>query len=172
MNKKLVGWRILAATVVVWATCPLKSFAAGYTEIGQYGRPGVLVFEIGDTEEQIQEEIRLGDMELMAQLVEAEAGNQPFKVKCRVVDVLLNRIESDEFPNTVEGVIFQSGQFSVTTNGAWEKAAWNMQESDFAAVAYEIEVHENKDYLYFNNSSKVGGSGTPDHIGDLWFNTD
>lgn len=171
MNKKLVGG-ILAAMVVVWAACPLKSFASGYTEIGQYGRPGVLVYETEDTEEQIQEEIRLGHMEMMAQLVQAEGGNQSFDVKCRIVDVLLNRLESDKFPNTVEGVIFQSGQFSVTTNGAWEKAAWNMQESDFAAVAYEIEVHENKDYLYFNNCSKVEGSGTPDHIGDLWFNTD
>lgn len=171
MNKKLVGG-ILAAMVVVWAACPLKSFASGYTEIGQYGRPGVLVYEMEDTEEQIQEEIRLGHMEMMAQLVQAEAGNQSFDVKCRIVDVLLNRLESDKFPDTVEGVIFQSGQFAVTTNGAWEKAAWNMQESDFAAVAYEIEVHENKDYLYFNNCSNVGGSGTPDHIGDLWFNTD
>lgn len=167
LKKALLG---LAVFMTVGSfSLPVK--AAGYTEIGQYGRPGVLKYDICDTQEQIEEEERLGDMELIAQLVEAEAGNQPFEGKCLVVDVVLNRLESPLYPNTVEEVIYQPGQFSVIKNGAFDKAAWHMQDSDFAAVAVEYEIHKNKDVLYFNNCSKVSGTGTPFKVGGHWFNT-
>ena len=143
--------------------------AVGYQEVGEYGRPFVLTYE--DTEEQIEEEIRLGDMELIAQLVEAEAGNQDFEGKCLVVDVILNRVESPDFPDTVEEVIFQDGQFSVIENGAFDKAAWNMKDSDYAAVAVEYELHSNKQVLYFNNCKYVSGEGEAFKVGDHWFNS-
>lgn len=164
MNKVLLGGAVLAAGLLF--CCP-KVEAAGYSEVGQYGRPFVLVTE--DTEEQIQEEIRLGEMEMLAQLVEAEAGNQPFEGKCLVVDVILNRVESPDFPDTIEEVIFQDGQFSVITNGAFDKAGWNMQESDYAAVMCEMEMHQNKDVLYFNNCSIVSGTGNKFKVGGHWF---
>lgn len=148
--------------------------AAGYSEVGEFGRPFVLVYEYEatpDTPEQIAEEIRLGDMELIAQLVEAEAGNQSFEGKCRVVDVILNRIESPDFPDNAFDVIFQKGQFSVTWNGAFEKAGYNMKEDDYRAVEYEMQLHENKDILYFNCNTIVGGKGKPFKVGGHWFNT-
>lgn len=165
MNK-LVGVAVLAAGLLF--CCP-KVEAAGYSEVGQYGRPFVLVTE--DTEEQIQEEIRLGELELLAQLVEAEAGNQPFEGKCLVVDVILNRVESPDFPDTIEEVIFQKDpiQFSTAYNGALEKAGWNMQESDYAAVMYEVALHNNKDFKFFNNSENVSGEGEAVKVGGHWF---
>ncbi len=165
MNKFIGGVAIAASLFL----CPISSNAAGFSEVGQYGRPFVYVTE--DTEEQIQEEIRLGEMELLAQLVEAEAGNQPFEGKCLVVDVILNRVESDEFPDTIEEVIFQKDpiQFSTAYNGALEKAGWNMQESDYAAVMYEVELHNNKDFKFFNNSENVSGTGKKFKVGDHWF---
>ena len=96
--------------VSLFLCMPIRVFASGYSEIGQYGRPGVITI---DTPEQIEEEILLGEMELLAQLVEAEAGNQPFEGKCLIVDVVINRVESPDFPNTISEVIFQEGQFSV-----------------------------------------------------------
>jgi N-acetylmuramoyl-L-alanine amidase len=164
MSKKLLGGLV---ALVAMGSFSLPVSAAGYAEIGQYGRPGVLV--TADSQEQIDEEIRLGDMELIAQLVEAEAGNQDFEGKCLIVDVILNRVESPDFPNTVEEVIFQEGQFSVIKNGAFDKAAWNMQESDYAAVAVEYEMHSNKDVLYFNNCSIVAGTGRKFKVGDHYF---
>lgn len=163
MNKVLLGGAVLAAGLLF--CCP-KTEAAGYSEIGEYGRPGVLTV---DTPDQIEEEIYLGELELLAQLVEAEAGNQPFEGKCLVADVVLNRVESEDFPNTISEVIFQDGQFSVTWNGAFEKAAWNMKEDDYAAVLYEIQLHQNKDVLYFNNCSIVAGKGEKFKVGDHWF---
>ena len=167
MRKVSMIFATIGMIVVAGVTSPIKSFASGYIEVGQYGRPFVLTYE--DTEEQIAEEMLLGDMELAAQLVEAEAGNQSFEGKCAIVDVLLNRLESPNFPDTMEEVIFQEGQFSVIANGAFDKAAWNMQESDYKAVAYEYEMHSNKTWLYFNNSEEVSGNGKICQIGDHYF---
>lgn len=165
MNKGFVG-AVLAAGLLFCCNS-LEVQAAGYSEVGEFGRPGVLVTE--DTEEQIQEEIYLGELELLAQLVEAEAGNQPFAGKCLVVDTILNRVESPLFPDTITEVIFQEGQFTVITNGAFDKAAWNMQESDYAAVLYETELHQNREVLYFNNNSMVAGTGHKFKVGGHWF---
>lgn len=166
MNRVLLGAMAVLSGLLFY--CP-KVEAVGYSEIGQYGRPGCLVYETEDSDEQIAEEIYLGELELLAQLVEAEAGNQDFEGKCLVVDVVLNRVESPDFPNTISEVIFQDGQFSVITNGAFDKAAWNMQESDYAAVMVETELHTNRDVLYFNNCSTVSGTGNKFKVGDHWF---
>ena len=165
MKKALLSGLV---AILAMGSFSLPVSAAGNNEVGQYGRPFIATY---DSPEQIEEEIILGDMELMAQLVEAEAGNQDFEGKCLVVDVLLNRLESEDFPNTVEEVIFQSGQFSVVKNGAWEKAAYNMKDDDYAAVLYEMEIHTNKDVLYFNNCRNVSGTGTPFKHGGHWFNS-
>lgn len=149
------------------ASFSLPASAAGYTEVGEYGRPFVVATE--DTKEQIDEEIRLGELELLAQLVEAEAGNQCFEGKCLVVDVVLNRVESSEFPDTISEVIYQDGQFSVAHNGRLEKAGWHMQEDDYAAVMVETELHQNRDVLYFNNCSVVAGKGEKFKVGGHWF---
>ena len=58
-------------------------------------------------QEEIEEEIRLGEMELLAQLIEAEAGNQDYTGKRLVGDVVINRIRSNRFPNTLEEVMEQ-----------------------------------------------------------------
>lgn len=166
MKKVYLGAAVISAVLLFF---DFKSLAAGYTEVGEYGRPFIVTM---DTPEQIEEEIRLGEMELLAQLVEAEAGNQPFEGKCLVVDCILNRVESPDFPNTITEVIYQKNpiQFSTAYNGALEKAGWNMKESDYAAVEVEMQLHGNKDFLYFNNSRSVSGSGTPVRVGGHWFN--
>lgn len=52
------------------------------------------------------------EIDLMAQLVWHEAGNQDMVGKMLVADTVLNRMESEQFPNTVEEVIFQKGQYT------------------------------------------------------------
>lgn len=124
-----------------------------------------------DTYEDIAEEQRLGDMELLAQLIQAEAGNQSLYGKRLVADVVLNRVRSPLFPDTVEEVIFQEGQFSVINNGAFNKAAYNMDDSSYKAVETEWDNLTNTSILYFNNSKKVGGDGKPFKVGSHYFNT-
>ena len=99
------------------------------------------------TEEEIEEEIRFGEMELIAQLVMAEAGNQDLTGKRYVADVILNRVDSDIFPDTVEEVIFQENQFSVIENGAFDEAGWTITEECYEAVKLEYEERLNYDIL-------------------------
>lgn len=101
------------------------------------------------SEEDLRDEDRLGDMELIAQLVQAEAGTQDLTGMRYVVDVVLNRVDSEEFPDTVEGVIFQKYQFSVIDNGSFDEAAWYISDNAFKAVQLEYEKRTNHNILYF-----------------------
>ena len=58
-----------------------------------------------------------GDLELLAALIECEAGGEPYEGKLAVGSVVLNRVASSHFPNSVVGVIYQSGQFSPVASG-------------------------------------------------------
>lgn len=59
------------------------------------------------------------ELYLAAQLVTAEGRGQSVKGYETMVQVVYNRVRSRKFPNTIEGVAFQKGQFSVTHNKAW-----------------------------------------------------
>lgn len=120
------------------------------------------------TEEEIEEEIRFGEMELIAQLVMAEAGNQDLTGKRYVVDVVLNRVDSDYFPDTVEEVIFQENQFSVIENGAFDEAGWTVTEECYEAVKLEYEERLNYDILYFSRGQSKYASNHFKHQ-DHWF---
>lgn len=59
-------------------------------------------------------DMSISDEQLLFLLVQAEAGNTEDLDGCRLVcDVVLNRVRSPLFPNTVREVIFQPGQFKV-----------------------------------------------------------
>lgn len=57
-------------------------------------------------------EIDTEDLRLLEQVVENEAGGEPYLGKIAVANVILNRVRSSLFPNTIRGVIFQKGQFA------------------------------------------------------------
>ncbi|WP_460040107.1 cell wall hydrolase [Thermaerobacter litoralis] len=56
-------------------------------------------------------EVQLDDVELLARMVEIEAGNEPYEGKVAVAAVILNRVRSPQFPDSIRAVIFQRGQF-------------------------------------------------------------
>ena len=58
-----------------------------------------------------------GDKELLASIIFCEAGNQSFEGQVAVGAVVMNRIASSAYPNTIEGVIYQPGQFSPAGSG-------------------------------------------------------
>jgi N-acetylmuramoyl-L-alanine amidase len=71
--------------------------------------------------------ISAADEELMARLVRAEAVGEPYAGKVAVATVILNRVKSADFPNTVRGVIYQisNGHYAFTpvANGEINKPA-------------------------------------------------
>ena len=54
---------------------------------------------------------------VLAQLVHAEARGEPYLGKVAVAAVVLNRVRSASFPNTISGVIYQAGAFDCVTDG-------------------------------------------------------
>lgn len=64
------------------------------------------------------------DVNLLAQLISAEARGEPYNGQVAVGAVVLNRIEHPSFPNTMSGVIYQKGAFSCIDDGQfWEPIA-------------------------------------------------
>lgn len=61
--------------------------------------------------------ITQNDIELMAKLVYAESRGEPFDGKIAVASVVLNRVISPKFPNSIKDVIFQPNAFSCVSNG-------------------------------------------------------
>lgn len=57
------------------------------------------------------------DLRLLSAIIFCEAGNQCYAGKKAVGIVVMNRVKSDKFPNTVEGVLYQSGQFTPAHTG-------------------------------------------------------
>ncbi len=58
-----------------------------------------------------------GDVELLARLISAEARGEPYAGQVAVGAVVLNRVESPAFPNSMSGVIYQSGAFTCLQDG-------------------------------------------------------
>ena len=57
------------------------------------------------------------DYELLSEITYAEAGNQTEEQQVATAATILNRVESNIFPNTIKEVIMQKGQFASTRNG-------------------------------------------------------
>jgi N-acetylmuramoyl-L-alanine amidase len=90
------------------------------------------------------------DIDLLARIVRAEAQTEPFEGKVAVATVVLNRVESPKFPNTIKGVIYQRGQFQPVSNGQINKPA--DKESIKAVYAALSDMrHIAKDSLFFYN---------------------
>ncbi len=54
---------------------------------------------------------------LLAALIYCEAGNQPYEGQVAVGAVVMNRVRSGSYPNTISEVIYQSGQFGPAMTG-------------------------------------------------------
>lgn len=57
------------------------------------------------------------DLNLLSRLVYGEARGEPYSGQVAVAAVVLNRVKSSSFPNTVSGVIYQKGAFDVVSDG-------------------------------------------------------
>ena len=57
------------------------------------------------------------DLNLLSRLVYGEARGEPYTGQVAVAAVVLNRVRSSSFPNTISGVIYQKGAFDVVSDG-------------------------------------------------------
>lgn len=59
------------------------------------------------------------DVALLAKVISAEARGEPYEGQVAVGAVVLNRVAHPSFPNSISGVVYQSGAFSAVTDSNW-----------------------------------------------------
>lgn len=62
-----------------------------------------------------------GDVYLLARLISAEARGEPYEGQVAVGAVVLNRVKHASFPNSISGVIYQTGAFSCLDDGQFDQ---------------------------------------------------
>lgn len=84
----------------------------------------------------------VSDRELLGALIQCEAGNQPYEGQVAVGAVVMNRVRSGAYPDTIYGVIYASGQFTPAGSGAVDRRIANgvnascLQAADEALSGY------------------------------------
>lgn len=99
---------------------------------------------------------------ILERIVEAEAGDQDIKGRVLVANVIMNRVKSRHFPNTVKGVVFAHRQFSPIQNGSYYRVSVSKKTKEAVRQAMK-----GKDYsqgaLYF----MCRRASTPSNV--AWF---
>ena len=103
--------------------------------------------------------ISLDDFELMGKTVFAEAKTEEFAGQVAVAEIILNRVESENFPDTVQEVIKQDGVFSSWGNGSVEAAPFD----DECLEAVQDAVNERifPDSVVYFREGHFHSFGTP-----------
>ena len=96
--------------------------------------------------------ITYDDAQLLMKIAMAEAESDGIEGKAMVMAVILNRVNDDRFPDTIEGVIFQEHQFSPVKDGRYDKAEPDI-ECHLALAEIEKGNYADVEALYFENAS-------------------
>lgn len=96
--------------------------------------------------------INAEDMRLLVCLVFCESGSEPYDGKLAVANVVLNRYHSSRYPNTIRGVVYQSGQFSPTWNGSLNNKLALYDRGGFTAKNHLETIQAVKDALDGKNN--------------------
>lgn len=113
--------------------------------------------------------ITMDDAVLIAKLVLAEAEGEPEMGKRLVIDTVLNRLESEDFPNTVYDVVYQPYHYDPAWDGRID--LFSELDDEFKLVVDEIHNRTNSEVLYFR-TDKFHEFGTPmEQVGNHYFST-
>lgn len=105
-----------------------------------------------------------GEIDMISACVWSESGNQGYEGQRAVAAVILNRIEDEAFPDTVEEVLTQKNQFYISPYAA-------PTEETLQAVIDEINDRTDTEILFFR-TKKYHSFGTPAYrLGDHYFST-
>ena len=88
---------------------------------------------------------------LLARIAMAEAEGCNIQTKTLIIMCVLNRVWSDEFPDTIEEVIFQENQFSPIDNGRWDRVEPNEDCYEAVKVVMEAKYDYSGGATYFEN---------------------
>lgn len=105
-------------------------------------------------------DVNATELELFAALIECEAGSTDYDGMLAVASVVMNRVHHRYYPDTITGVIYQSGQFSPVSSGKLDKVLKRGVKSSCVQVAKDAIAGKNNvgDCLNFRAAS-TGHSG-------------
>lgn len=106
------------------------------------------------------------ELALLAAIIQCEAGGESHTGKVAVGAVIMNRVRSSQFPNTIHDVVYQRGQFSPVASGILSSVLSKGARSDCYQAAQEALAGSNPigNALYFNS-----GRGRGQQIGNQHF---
>lgn len=116
-----------------------------------------------NTKEAYDAEIEL----LLASLIQCEAGGEPYEGQVAVGTVVMNRVESDDFPDNIYDVIYQPDQFTPVTSGKVDKIydSGIIQSSCIQAAEEVLSGVSNVDgCLYFHRYDGCDGLIIGNHV--------
>lgn len=91
------------------------------------------------------------DSYLLAKIAMAEAEGCNTRTKTLIILCVLNRVWSDEFPDTIHDVIFQTNQFSPIDNGRWDRVEPNEDCWEAVKVVMEAKYDYSGGATYFES---------------------
>lgn len=89
------------------------------------------------------------ERELLLKLVHREAGIESIECQIAVLQVVFNRVASDEFEDTIYDVIYSKGQFEPTTYSNFEKTVYNEENVEALERVLKGEKVVSDDVLFF-----------------------
>lgn len=108
------------------------------------------------------------EWDAMTQMILSEARGESFEVQYYIACVVLNRVDSSYFPNTVEEVIYQTDP--VQFQGAWDRNWYKPSESVLEAIQAALEVNQTpSDMYYFTSEGWLPGTEAWKQVGGMWF---
>lgn len=117
----------------------------------------------------LNDDISNEDIELIALVTMAEAEGECEEGKRLVIDTILNRVDSDSFPDTVYKVVYQPSQFSSMWNGRVDRCY--IDDYIYQLVIEELRNRKNYDVIFFT-ADRYGNYGTPMfQIGNHYFSS-
>lgn len=99
------------------------------------------------------------DIDILYKICHAESRGEGEKGQMAVANVILNRVKSSDFPNSIEGVVFQSGQFTPAASGSFNSISPSAQVKESVRKVINGERVFADDVLYFKSVSSSANWG-------------
>ncbi len=101
------------------------------------------------------------DLDLLAAIIQCEAGGESYQGQLAVGAVVMNRVKSGSFPNSISGVIYQSGQFSPVASGKLSRvlSSGSISGSCYQAASEALSGADNTGGAKYFHAG-TSGSGT------------
>ena len=149
--KKNKMWGILAGCIFCTALFPCTVKANNETQdiMNQLVRASP-TWDENRTDDTVQ--ISQKEAEILLRISSAEAGNQGITGMKLIMQVIWNRVNDPTFPDTIEGVVFQTGQFETVSKGSYYTVEI-APEAHLALAEFEKNIEADNTIIAFETKS-------------------